>query len=206
MTAAGPDCRFAINLANAALVKLDSGGGLQGLAVDVARRVAEQLGRRPELLRYESAAAVLADAKTGWDIAFLAVDPKRSDIVAFTRPYLIFEVGCAVRMQSNLIDAPAVDRPGIAIACANGAYASTIRQRIVKARIVEAASPADALHMLEAERVDCAVGLVPALEEAARTRPIRRLTGALAQVEHALAVPAACRDLLPALEAALQTP
>lgn len=150
MTARGETCRFAMNLANAALVGVAADGTLYGRTVEIAVHVAACLGQRQLLVRYDTASDVLADVEVGWDIAFLAIDPARTDTVAYTRPYLTLDVGCATRVETDFTESSTIDRPGVAIACARGAYVTAVWQRITRATIVDVSTPTDALCALVA--------------------------------------------------------
>lgn len=194
---------FALNLANAALVWSDETAGLSGPAVDLARHIAQRLRRTYVLKRYETAAAVLNDAPTGWDVAFLAVDPARADRIVYSAPYLTLDVACAVHAESAHDSIEAIDVANVRVALAPGAYAAAVRARINAAIIVDVATPAEALGAVLERDADCAVGLVPALDRAVVGQPLRRLAGTIAQVNHALALPIACQALLPAINLAL---
>lgn len=64
-------------------------GELRGPAIDLARSLANRLGVPLETRTLANADEVVAGARAGtWDVAFLAVDPARSQELDFSRPYL----------------------------------------------------------------------------------------------------------------------
>lgn len=195
-------CRFAVNLSNTVLARIDADGTLKGLAVEISEYVAAYFSCEPLLVRYSAAAEVLADT-AAWDIAFLAVDLARADRVLFTAPYLKLDVGCVVRLDSSLTDLSLIDQPEVSIACAQGGYARMVRDWTLRANIIDMSTPTDALTALIEGEVDCAIGLVPSLDEASQRLPLRRLEDVIGQVEHALAVPAERPDLFSRVEEAL---
>lgn len=63
--------RFAINLGNALLAKQLTDGSLQGLTVELARKIAEFCQQPERLLPYLAAKRIVDDASNNqWDIAF----------------------------------------------------------------------------------------------------------------------------------------
>src|SRR5579862_671988 len=72
--------RAAINFGNPVLALKDATTGEpHGVSVDLARELAKRLGVPVELVFYDAAGKVAADATKGaWDIAFLAIDPDRA--------------------------------------------------------------------------------------------------------------------------------
>ncbi len=81
--------RFAINLGNAVLAKELPDGRPGGITVELAQRIAAEWGRTAQFKTYPTAGKVVDDAqKRIWDIAFLAVDPQREEVLRFTQPYI----------------------------------------------------------------------------------------------------------------------
>ena len=71
--------RAAINLGNPILASRDAASGeARGVSVDLARELGRRLGVPVELVTYTAAGKVVDSAKANeWDIAFVAIDPKR---------------------------------------------------------------------------------------------------------------------------------
>jgi hypothetical protein len=109
--------RAAINFGNTVLARrgatLAEAGGT---SVEIARELARRLDVPVELLAYETAGEVVADAKNDvWDVGFMAIDPKRAGDVQFTPPYVLIEGGYrrAQRLRSLSLtrDPPCADLP-----------------------------------------------------------------------------------------------
>ena len=84
--------RAAINYGNTVLAQRSPAGELSGVSVDLARELARRLGVPLELVPYDAAGKVNADAtRNAWDVGFFAIDPKRGEEVAFTAPYVIID-------------------------------------------------------------------------------------------------------------------
>ena len=85
--------RAAINVGNPVLAKRGVGGGEPGgVSVDLARELAARLGVPIEFVVLDSAGKVVAAARTGaWDVAFVAIDPKRSEDIEQSPPYVVIE-------------------------------------------------------------------------------------------------------------------
>lgn len=97
-----PTLRFAINLGNAVLASLTPDGQPAGITVELAKDIARHLHCRPEFITYPAAGKVVEDAgQDVWDIAFLAIDPKREDRLRFTSPYITIKGTLLVREQSD---------------------------------------------------------------------------------------------------------
>ena len=83
--------RVGINKANKLLVSNDHGDGiLEGIAPALGKRLAKDLlGSEDKCLfvPYPSPGA-LANDPDSWDVAFMGVDPKRAQTVAFSDPYV----------------------------------------------------------------------------------------------------------------------
>lgn len=98
-------------------VKDPASGELRGVAVDIARALAQRLGVALEMVEYPSPPSVLDGLKTGaWDIAFLAVDPSRAVVVDFAPPYLQIDPTFLVQGSSSLRNVGDVDQPGVRVA------------------------------------------------------------------------------------------
>lgn len=134
--------RFAINLGNLALARLDAASGeLSGISVDLARELGRRLGQNIVFVRYPSAGAVMKGLdEQAWDVAFLAVDPTRTELLAYTRPYLSIQGLFATQCGSGIQNLPDVDQPGVKIASAAGAaYAAHLSRNLRNAELVMAA-------------------------------------------------------------------
>src|SRR5438093_12744816 len=114
--APGGVLRVGINFGNTILSGRDAAGVPRGIAMDLARALAQRLGLPMEIVSYESAGRMADGAKAGaWDVAFLAVDPKRAEEIAFTAPYLEIDTTYLVWADSPLRTIADVDREGVRI-------------------------------------------------------------------------------------------
>src|SRR4051812_22584703 len=94
--------RLSINVGNAVLARRTEDGAA-GVSVDVGREFARLLGVGTELLVFASAAeSVQAVRSRQADLGFFAIDPKRSEGIAFTAPYVLIEGAYLVRDASSL--------------------------------------------------------------------------------------------------------
>ena len=91
--------RAAIYLGNPVLASCDPATGEpRGVSVDLARELGVRLGVRVELVVFDAAGKVVDALRTGaWDVAFLAIDPKRALDIAYTPPYVEIEGAFVVR-------------------------------------------------------------------------------------------------------------
>jgi polar amino acid transport system substrate-binding protein len=185
--------RIAINLGNAALVRIgEVDGEPHGIAVDLAVALGDWLGRAVRLVTFPSAGAVMAAVATDeWDVAFLAVDPARTDRVAYSRAYLRIEGVFAVGETSPLRRCQDVDRHHVRIASAAGAaYHGHLTRSLRHAELVTVPAPTDALRLLCEGGCDVAAGVRQAVEAfAAQRGDIRILPGRFMAIEQAIAVP-----------------
>ena len=108
--------RAAINFGNHVLAQRD-GDGARGVSVDLAHELGRRLGVGIELVSYDAAGKVVdALQDEAWDIAFLAIDPKRATEILFSPPYVQIEGAYLVRENSPLTRPEEVDCPGIRVA------------------------------------------------------------------------------------------
>src|SRR5207247_8105608 len=85
-------------------------------AVDVIRMLAETLIVTIEPVLYPVVAPLVEGARAGvWDIAFLVVDPARSNVVDFTAPYIEVDNTYLVPVNSPIHTLADADRSGVRI-------------------------------------------------------------------------------------------
>jgi polar amino acid transport system substrate-binding protein len=91
-------------------------GELRGPAIDLGRELARRLGVPFEPLGQPRAADIVASAKTGsWDLAFLAIDPERADVVDFSPAYLEAHNEYLAPAGSRVASFAEADRAGVKI-------------------------------------------------------------------------------------------
>src|SRR5262245_33461391 len=90
---------------------------MRGIAVDIARELAKQLGVAFEPVRYKAVNQLLEGAKAGeWDVAFIGLDPTRTADMDFTAAYLDVGNTYLVLANSPIQNIGDADRPGHRIA------------------------------------------------------------------------------------------
>lgn len=200
----GPDGRLraAINTGNAALVQV-RGGALTGVSPALARRLAEALGVEFHPVLYPGAGKVVADADKGiWDVAFLAVDPARAGLLAFTRPYVIIDTTYAVRCGAPFQTVASLDARGLTLLVARGsAYDLHLTKVLRHAELVRADSPSDSIVRFLAGEADAVAGVRQTLASHLSGREgVRILPDAIVSVGQAMALPRGKGHLAGALD------
>jgi len=109
--------RVGLNLRRSFLVKQDAATGeVTGMAVDLSRMLAERLSVTVELVLYPDVGPLVQGARAGaWDIAFLGIDPARSDVMEFTAPYIEVDNTYLVPVNSPIHTLADADRSGVRI-------------------------------------------------------------------------------------------
>lgn len=184
--------RAAVNGSNAALVRIDENTGAPaGPSVDLANALAGEVGCPLSVVKYQSAAAILASAdRNEWDIALIAADPSRTDRFAFSPPYAFVMATYLVPAMSDVRYAMDVDVSGRRIATAQGAaYTKEIERQVKHATIVYTETPLAAVERLKAGECNAAAGLRQLLEpEALRDPAFRTLPDAFSEIPQTVAV------------------
>lgn len=185
--------RVALNFGNPGLVHDDvQTGAPSGLAVDLAQDLARELELDIEFVRFEAALQVMnALDEERWDMAFLAVSPKRLECLQFTRPYLVVPGTCLVRGDSPLRTCKSVDQDGLRIAVGAGSVSDHYLSRhLGHASLVREPTSAGAIDLFVEQSLDAVAGLQSCL--AAHANPdtgYRLLDGHFMMIEHAIATP-----------------
>ena len=183
--------RFAINLGNAVLATRDAQGKPGGLTVELANRLAQALKRNAAFVTYSTAGNVVADAgKDIWDIAFLAIDPKREALLNFTAPYITIQGTLLVRAQSHWQCVGEMDKPGVVINVGqNAAYDLWLTRELRHATLNRLASSQAAIDAFLQGVGDMAAGIRQPLEKAAQDNAgFRVLADDFTQIQQSIAV------------------
>lgn len=185
--------RAAINFGNPVLAQRDANGGApRGVSPDLARELARRLELPLAYVGFTQAGQVVdALARGVWDVAFLAVDPKRAADIAFTAPYVRIEGAYMVPAGSPLHGVDAVDADGVRIAVVEGsAYDLHLTRTLRKARLVRAPGNDASLAAFEREGLEALAGIRSPLLRYAQSRPdLRVIDGRFMVIEQAMAVP-----------------
>lgn len=185
--------RAAINFGNGVLAQKDpQTGEARGVSVDLAREVARRAGIPLEIVPYDAAGKVSADATSNrWDIAFVARDPDRAKDIDFTAPYVIIEGTYVVTQDSPLHTVQDVDRDGIRVAVGRGsAYDLFLSRSLKHAQLVRTPTSPEAPELFVREKLDAAAGVRQQLQSAARQHPgLRIMQDRFMAIEQAMALP-----------------
>ncbi len=91
-------------------------GEVKGVSADVARELGRRLGVPVTITPAPSAFAVIDAVKSGQaDIGFVAPNPDRMGVVAFSQTYMLVQQSFLVRADSDIRSVADLDRPGRAI-------------------------------------------------------------------------------------------
>ncbi len=131
--------RVSINLGNPILATLDPHTHQPvGVSVDLAGELAKRLGMPLQLIAVTSAGASVENVEQDKAVVgFFAIDPRRGQIIEFTRPYVLIEGVYAVRNDSPITTNNQVDQPGTTLAVSKGsAYDLFLSRELHHASIV----------------------------------------------------------------------
>ncbi|MFB9127889.1 ABC transporter substrate-binding protein [Paraburkholderia dipogonis] len=190
--------RASINLGNPVLAALDPATGQPvGVSVDLATEFAKRLGVPLQLVAVKSAGASVENVEQGKaDIGFFAVDPKRGQEIAFTKPYVLIEGFYLVRDGSPITTNEQVDQTGVTVAVGKGsAYDLFLTRELHHATLVRIpTSPAVVQGFLD-QHLDVAAGVKQQLEkDAAGENGLRILDQRFMVIRQAMGVPKAKGD------------
>jgi len=185
--------RAAINFGNAVLAQKDPATGeARGVSVDIARELASRLGAPLALVTFDAAGKVFEALGSGaWDVAFLAIDPKRAAEIDFTAPYVIIEGSYMVRAGSPLRAIEDVDRPGVRIAVGNGsAYELYLSRTIRHAQLVRATTGSESIEQFLRDGLEVVAGVKSPLASYAHAHEgLRVMDGRFMAIEQAMGTP-----------------
>lgn len=185
--------RAAINLGNPVLAQRDAtAGDLRGVSVDLAREFARRLNVPVQFVPYDAAGKVVEALQSkAWDMAFLAIDPKRATEIAFTAPYVIIEGSYMVPKSSPLQAIADVDRAGRRVAVGNGsAYELYLSRTLQHAQLVRFATGSEAIAAFLRDGLDAVAGVKSPLQKFAKDRvDLRVMDGRFMAIEQAVGMP-----------------
>ena len=170
--------RVGINAANFLLVShYVEGSDPHGIAPDLGRELAKQLGIPVAFVVYESPGK-LADAgkSDAWDVAFLGNEPQRASEIAFTAPYIEIPVTYLVPQGSPIKNIDEIDRKDVRIAVMErSAYDLFLTNHLAHAQLQRASSIDDSYHLFVEAGLDALAGLKPRLVIDAEKLPGSRI-------------------------------
>jgi polar amino acid transport system substrate-binding protein len=171
-----------------------AGGPPRGVAPEMARELARRLDVPIKYVTYEIAGK-MADAVTenAWDIAFLAIDPARSETIAFSAPYVLIQGSYLVKQEAPMRRVEDFDRPGLKIAVGlKSAYDLHLSRVLKQAELVRYATSQGAVDAFVAGKdgLGAAAGVKQLLVAAATKDPsFRVIDGAYMSIDQAAGVP-----------------
>ncbi len=185
--------RVAMNYGNPVLAQRGSNEqSPRGVSADLARSVAQELGLSVQFHAYDAAQAVVEGVyKHEWDLAFLAIDPKRAEKIRFTEAYVHIEGTYLLRADSAFQTVDELDQQGVCIAVGKGAAYDLFLSRTLRhADLVRATTSAAAIDLFVEQELDAAAGVRQPLERYASSRSgLRVLQDSFTVIRQAMAVP-----------------
>jgi polar amino acid transport system substrate-binding protein len=136
--------------------KDETTGELRGVAVDLARELAAQIGVNLEQVVYARPGAVMAGLKSNaWDVAFLGIAPGRATEADFTPAYLEVDLTYLVPANSTITSVPDADKPGVRIAVPRNDLVDILLSRMLKqATLVRADTVTEAFELVRTGQAD----------------------------------------------------
>jgi len=167
-------------------------GDMRGVAVELGRELAKQLGVPFEPVRYDSAAKLVDGAKArDWDVAFLGFDQERTAYMDFTAPYLELGSTYLVPAGSQIRTLGDVDKPGNRVAVSQRSVQDRfLTQNLKQVQLIRISSlGSEGLQLLNSGKVHALAGnRITLLGLAAKTPGSRVLEGNFAPARHTLGV------------------
>lgn len=185
----------AINYGNPVLAQRPpSGDAPRGVSADLARELGRQLGVPVKFVIYTQAGQVTEALKAdprAWDVAFLAIDPVRSQGIVFGPPYVVIEGAYVVATDSALKAVEEVDRAGRKVAVTTGsAYDLYLTRALKQAELVRFKDWAGTTAAFEQQHLDVLAGVKQPLVSYVAEHPnARLLPGRFMAIEQAMGTP-----------------
>jgi polar amino acid transport system substrate-binding protein len=144
--------RVAVFTGNPVLGTRDKATGeVTGTTATMGLALARAAGVPAKIIEYTAIAKLVEDAKTGaWDIAVVAFDPARRNIVDFAPPHIVVDLTFLVAPGSSIRSVGEADQAGVNIAAARGAATTLFLQRTFKqASVVQADNEPAAFNLIK---------------------------------------------------------
>lgn len=186
------ELRVALNYGNTVLAQRSKEGNPLGVSADLARELARRLGLVPRFISYDAAADVAKSVnENAWDLAFMAIDPKRSESIDFTKAYVLIEGTYLVKENADWFQVDELDRDGVRIAVGQGAaYDLFLSRHLKQAELVKMSTSAAAIHGFVERDLDAAAGVRQTLQQfTAQNNGYRILDDYFTAIHQAIALP-----------------
>ena len=161
-----------------------------GISVDLARELGKRLGVPVQLIVFDAAGKVVDAGRSGaWDIAFVALDPKRAAEINQSPPYVQIEGSYLVRNDSPLKSNDEVDRKGHRVVVGrNSAYDLYLSRELKQAELVRTPTSNLVVDTMLKENYEVSAGVKQALmNDAQRIPGVRLLPGRFMVINQAMA-------------------
>jgi polar amino acid transport system substrate-binding protein len=185
--------RASLNMGNPVLAhSRTSSDKPAGVSIDLARRLAAELGVDVRLIEFDTAAKSVEALGAGVaDIGFMAIDPQRANSIHFTAAYVQIEGSYLVPQESKITSNDQVDQPGIRIMVGAGsAYELYLSRTLQHAQVVKVTTSEAVVDAMLKDKLPVAAGVRQQLEaDAKRVRGVRVLDGHFMVINQAMAMP-----------------
>lgn len=164
---------------------------MQGVAVDLARELAKQLGVPFEPVRYDAVGKMVDGASAGdWDVAFLGLDPARTPYMDFTAAYAQIGNSYLVLAGSPIRSIGDVDKPGHRIGVSQRSVQDAFVTRNIKqAQLIRVSLNREGMKLLVSGKIDAFVANRTALLGLVKEVPGSRiLEGSIFNLGQALGI------------------
>lgn len=161
--------RVAINYGNPVLAQKDDNGQPKGISARLATELATELKVGVEWITFDAAGQVFASVDEDcWDIAFLAIDPLRSEKIIFSQPYVTIAGTYLVPVDSAYQRVADLDKEGVTISVGRGAaYDLFLSRTLQHAEILRGETSLSAVELFMDNQSDAAAGVRQPLQACA---------------------------------------
>lgn len=191
------ELRVALNYGNTVLAQRGEQGEPLGVSADLARELARRLDLTLRFIAYDAAADVAKAAQDNvWDLAFMAIDPKRAESIVFTKAYVLIEGTYLVKDNAPWLMVEELDRDGVRIAVGQGAaYDLFLSRHLKHAELVKFDTSAAAIHGFVEQGLETVAGVRQTLLAFTEKNPgYRILNGHFTAIHQAVALPKRAKD------------
>ncbi len=126
------------------------------MTVDIGREAARSLGVPPRLVEFERVEQVVDGLRTGQaDLTITNASAARQEVVDFTAPLVLLELGYLVLPGSPVRSLADADRPGVRVGVSQGGTShATLARTLHQATVVPVLSQKAASEMLQKRDID----------------------------------------------------
>jgi polar amino acid transport system substrate-binding protein len=184
--------RVGLNVANFLLVQIINPQTIQGVAPDLSRAIAQDLGVDLEFVPYNTPGDLAAACNSqAWRMALFAVEPDRAQDMDFSAGYLEIDACYLVSANSGIHGVGDVDRSDVRIAVMQkSAYELYLSRTLKQAHLVQTPDMDASFEAFVRDGLEALAGLRPRLTLDQQKIPgARLLQDRFTAVQQAVAVP-----------------